>query len=67
MLLLSDICVTMVAATSLSDCTFDVKCHETGFSAFPCLISVKWALNLSLKVFPVCPTYWRPHLLQLSA
>ena len=31
-----------------------------------CLISVRWALNLSLKVFPICPAYWRSHLLQLS-
>ena len=43
-----------------------MKWRETGLNAFPCLMSVKWALNLSLNVLPVWPTYWRPHFLQLK-
>ena len=60
------VCVTMVAETLLASCPVDVKCCDTGFVVFPCRICVRCALNLSLNVFPVWPTYWRPHLPQLS-
>ena len=66
MLTLLDVWVTMVAITSSVEWLYDVKWRETGLNAFPCLMSVKWALNLSLNVLPVWPTYWRPHFLQLK-
>ena len=59
MLTLLDVWVTMVAIRLCVEWLYDVKWRETG-----CLMSVKWALNLSLNVLPVWPTYWRPHFLQ---
>ena len=65
-LTLLDVWVTMVAIKSSVEWLYDVKWRETGLNAFPWLMSVKWALNLSLNVLPVWPTYWRPHFLQLK-
>ena len=67
MLTLLDVWVTMVATTLSVEWLYDVKCRETGLNVFPCLMSVTWALNISLNVLPVWPTYWRPHFLQLGA
>ena len=55
------VCVRIIAVTSSMVWLAVVKWCETGFMTFPCLMSVKWALNRSLKVFPDWPTYCRPH------
>ena len=58
MLTLFDVWVTMVTITSSVEWLYDVKWCETGLNAFPCLMSIKWGLNLSMNVLPVWPTYW---------
>ena len=50
MLRLFDVWVTMVAITWSVEWLYDLKWSKTGLNAAPCLMSVKWALNLSLNV-----------------
>ena len=58
------VCINFTAVTPLTVWLFVVKWREMGFITFPCLMSVRCALKRSLKVFPDCTTYCRPHLEQ---
>ena len=49
MLTLFDVWVTIVAITSSVEWLYDVKWRESGLNAFPCLLSVKWALNIFVE------------------
>ena len=62
---LSVVWATILASTSFVMWLMDVKWQETGLTLLPCLMSVRWPRKCTWKVLPDCPTYCRPHFLQL--
>ena len=57
--------VTAVTLTSCKVWRSWLKWQDTGLYWLLDLMSKRSPLSRSFRVFPVCPTYWRPHERQL--
>ena len=58
---------TVMIKSSMPLCVCWEKCLPSGFSWLDLFMSPKWPTNLSLMRRYVCPTYGKPHFLQVTA